>query len=71
MRVDLCERPRCTSLGVSNGQRSLLSSVKSPYLFDVFRPGEGQVLLTKKMTLYTGYFKVDDVTNNSIIETIP
>ena len=30
-------------------QASLLSSLEQPYLFDIFRQGEGQILWTEKM----------------------
>ena len=49
MRVNLCARPRCASLGIRNSQISLLSSVEQAYLFDIFRRGEGQILLTEKI----------------------
>ena len=66
VNVDLCARPRCISLGIWNGQGSLLSSVEQSYLFDIFRPGQGSNVMDNSgwsfRSLQSGHFI--DVKNN-------
>ena len=66
VNVDICARPRCTSLGIWNGQVSLLSSVEQSYLFGIFRPGQGSNFMDTSgwsfRSLQSGHFI--DVKNN-------